>query len=169
MNKLLIPIAIISIVIVVAAFFFGNQQKKSKPTLLEDIGTASEWISQALNSSGYKADFSVESLKEIDRFFDENSKNGKATPDGLLSKNLGQRMFALGCYVGEVIKRNYGGEWITNDNEPNGEIDIQVKLEDSSIILPVHKVMKRFQNGEEDSIYAYGFVLNSKNLVEFKL
>jgi len=32
---------------------------------------ASDWVTKALNSSGYKADYSLESIKEIDRFFDE--------------------------------------------------------------------------------------------------
>ena len=37
----------------------------------EDVKASAKWISQALQSSGYRADFSPESLWEIDRFFDE--------------------------------------------------------------------------------------------------
>lgn len=42
---------------------FSNQ----KPTLLQDIMTSKDWVAKALNSSNYKADFSINSLKEIDR------------------------------------------------------------------------------------------------------
>jgi len=47
-------------------------------TLVEDARKASAWIVSALASSGYKADFSLESLREIDRFFDEQSEAGQA-------------------------------------------------------------------------------------------
>ena len=67
----------------------GNK-KKSNNTLEEDIHLASDWVVKALNSSGYKADYSLESMKEIDRFFDEQS--GKT---GLLSKNRGTIQFSF--------------------------------------------------------------------------
>ena len=83
---------------------FSNQ----KPTLLQDIMTSKDWVAKALNSSNYKADFSINSLKEIDRFFDEQN-----TPDGIINRNRGQILFALGAYIGEVIISAYGGEWLT--------------------------------------------------------
>ena len=130
--------------------------KKKKPSLKEDIVKAYEWIATALKNSGYNADFSIESLREIDRFFDEHAEIGQAKPGGLLSKNRGMRLFALGSYVGEVLIRQYGGEWETDDNDPKGEINIAVKLSNGSIIWPVQRVMKRFENGSEDEIYTYG-------------
>ena len=130
---------------------FSNQ----KPTLLQDIMTSKDWIARALNSSNYVADFSIGSLKEIDRFFDEQN-----TPDGILSRNRGQILFALGAYIGEVIISVCGGEWITDDSDPQGEVNIAVKLKDGSIIFPVQRAMKRYMNGNEDSIYDYGYVLS---------
>jgi len=133
---------------------FSKQKQTQKPTLLQDIMTSKDWIAKALNSSNYAADFSVGSLKEIDRFFDEQN-----TPDGLLNRNRGQILFALGAYIGEVIISAYGGEWLTDDNDPHGEINIAVKLDNGSVIFPVQRAIKRYQNGNEDSIYAYGYVL----------
>lgn len=133
---------------------FSNQ----KPTLLQDIMTSKEWISKAHNSSNYAADFSINSFKEIDRFFDEQN-----TPDGILSRNRGQILFALGAYIGEVIISVCGGEWLTDDNDPQGEINVAVKLKDGSTIFPVQRAMKRYMNGKEDSIYDYGYVLGEKN------
>lgn len=46
----------------------NGKKKKSNNTLEEDIHLASDWVVKALNSSGYKADYSLESMKEIDRF-----------------------------------------------------------------------------------------------------
>ena len=68
----------------------NGKKKKSNNTLEEDIHLASDWVVKALNSSGYKADYSLESMKEIDRFFDEQSGE-----TGLLSKNRGTILFSL--------------------------------------------------------------------------
>lgn len=98
---------------------------------------SSDWIIKVLNSSGYKADYSLDSLKEIDRFFDV-----KNTPTGILSKDWGQRLFDLGAYVGQTAIKLYGREWITDDNDPDGEIRVAVKLANGSTILPIWDVWK---------------------------
>lgn len=102
----------------------GNK-KKSNNTLEEDIPLASDWVTKALNSSGYKADYSLESMKEIDRFF------------------------------------LYGGKWITDDSDPQGEINIAVKLSNGTVIWPVLRCLKRCKQGCEESIYAYLFALKN--------
>lgn len=107
-------------------------------------------------SSGYQADFSLESLRDIDRFFDEHSRNGEAVPAGLLSANLGQRLFALGAYVGEVLLRHYGGRWEADDGDPEGEINLRIVHASGAVLWPVQRVMKRFRNGPEEGIHAYG-------------
>ena len=133
---------------------FSNQ----KPTLLQDIMTSKDWIAMALNSSNYAADFSINSFKEIDRFFDEQN-----TPDGIINRNRGQILFALGAYIGEVIISVCGGEWLTDDNDPQGEVNIAVRLKDGTIIFPVQRAMKRYMNGKEDSIYDYGYILSQNS------
>ncbi|MFX1257144.1 MAG: hypothetical protein ACFFAN_04765 [Promethearchaeota archaeon] len=124
--------------------------------ILEDVKKSSIWIAKALKSSNYRTDFSPESLLEIERFFNNNTQNGKPILGGLLSKDLGNRIFAIGCYVGEVICKSLGGKWNGDDSDPQAEINVTLKLPDSSIIWPVQRVMKRFKNGPEDSIVAYG-------------
>jgi len=126
-------------------------------TLEQDIPIASDWIVRALSSSGYKADYSLDSMREIDRFFDEQN-----SPGGILSKNRGQILFGLGAYVGQTAIKLYGGKWITDDHDPEGEINISVELADGTTIWPVIRCMKRYTNGREDSIYAYLFVLQKE-------
>ena len=124
--------------------------------ILEDLTSGYEWIATALHGSGYAADFSPRSLWEIERFFEEQTLHGAARPGGLLSESLGARLFALGGYVGEVIRRERGGAWIGNDDDPQAEINIALKLADGSLIWPVQRVMKRFKNGPDESIVGYG-------------
>lgn len=131
-------------------------------TIVEDVAEAAEWVAAALSGSGYIADFSLASLKEIDRFFDEHSRDGKAIPGGLLSESLGFRIFAIGSYIGEVIRHHSGGEWIGNDNEPRAEITVALHLPDGRQCWPTQRSMKRFLNGPEDGIAIYGFALSAQ-------
>jgi len=125
-------------------------------TLLDDIPVAADWIAAALQSSGYAADFSPASLWSIDRFFDENTRHGKPTPKGLLAEDTGSRIFALGSYLGEVIRREIGGTWQTTDDGPMAEVNVELILPDQSVIWPVQRVIKRLKNGAEDGVAAYG-------------
>ena len=134
------------------------QTTDSSSTLADDIISMSEWVVTALNSSGYNADYSLESMKEIDRFFDEQSGE-----NGILSTNRGQIIFGLASYIGQTIIKICGGEWVTNDDDPEGEINISVKLPDGGIIFPVQRCLKRYTNGAEDGIYAYAYVLVHSN------
>ena len=127
-----------------------KEDHTGETTLKEDILSSSDWVVKALNSSGYKADYSLDSMKEIDRFFDEQN-----TPTGILSKNRGQILFALGSYVGQTAIKLYGGEWITDDDDPEGEIKITIRFNNGSTIWPVIRCMKRYELGSEESIYAY--------------
>ncbi|MFZ5745521.1 MAG: hypothetical protein ACOY7T_13680 [Pseudomonadota bacterium] len=133
----------------------------SKSKIVEDVLASAEWISKALISSGYSANFSIASLREIDRFFDEQAPNGSPLGDGLLGENLGSRIFAIGAYVGEVLRRNLGGEWVGDDNDPQAEINVSLLLTDGSTIWPIQRVMKRLRNGKEDGLEAYGVALSS--------
>lgn len=114
-----------------------DKETDNKNTLEHDIRESSEWVVKALNSSGYKADYSLESMKEVDRFFDEQN-----TENGILANNRGQIIFALGSYIGETAIKLYGGRWITNDDEPNGEINIAVEVSNGTVIWPEKRCME---------------------------
>lgn len=125
--------------------------------VVKDAKEAAEWIATALSSSGYKADFTLESFKEIDRFVDEQTQNGRPRSGGLLAENFGARVFALGAYVGETIRRLGKGQWHGDDSDRDAEINIEVRLTSASIIWPMQRVIKRIKNGREDGIYAYAY------------
>ncbi|MBR6536133.1 MAG: hypothetical protein IKT67_02945 [Lachnospiraceae bacterium] len=131
-------------------------EPQTTPTLEQDILSAAEWVVTALNTSGYKADYTLESMKEVDRFFDEQSG-----PDGILSRNRGQILFALGSYVGQTAIKLHGGNWITDDSSPEGEINASVKLSDGTLIWPIIRCMKRYQAGNEESLFAYLYALSA--------
>jgi len=131
----------------------------AEPRVVVDAGKSAEWVSKALVSSGYKADFSVESLKEVDRFLEDQAPNGVPKANGLLAKDLGARIFGLGSYVGEVLRRHAGGTWQGDDSDPQTEIDLKLVLPNGSVLWPAQRVMKRFQHGSEESVFVYGSAL----------
>ena len=134
----------------------GAASNMTQSRIVRDALASAEQISKALSQSGYKADFSLDSLKQVDRFFEEQAANGQPKPGGLLSQQLGARLFAIGAYVGEVIRRQNGGEWQGDDSDPRAEINIVVRLKSGVMLWPVQRVMKRFKNGAEDGIWIYG-------------
>jgi hypothetical protein len=129
-------------------------------TLKQDIKEQSKWAVKAFAADKLKLDYSIKSFIEIDKFFNKHTLNGKAVKGGRLSTNLGGILFSIGSYVGETIIKNVPGSvWITDDDDPQGELTVSIKLPGGSIIFPVTRVMKRFENGEEDSIYIYGHLI----------
>ena len=143
------------------AMSFGSKLMKilsgsfSDGSLVGEAAGGAAWIAKALVSSGYRADFSIESLGEVDRFFDDQGSDGQARAGGLLAKNLGRTLFCLGAYCGEVIRRHHGGIWMPGGPERDAEINLALQLPDGSVIWPVQRVMKRFRLGREDSLVAY--------------
>jgi len=119
---------------------------------------SAEWAAQNLIARGYKADFSLESLREVERFFAEHSTKGKATAGGWLAERLEARIFTLGCYIGEVIRRRCGGTWFVGDASVMGP-DFEVRFPNGGIIWPVQRAAKRFHNGPEDNVHFYGVVM----------
>lgn len=132
--------------------------KEKKPeqvsTLMEDIPKAADWLVRAMASSGYCLDGGMESFRELDRFFEEQK-----VPGGLLDGKVGNKLFAIGSYMGQVLCKELGGVWETDDSDPQGEINIAVRFQNGAAAWPVQRTMRRFQNGAADSLYAYGVVL----------
>jgi hypothetical protein len=75
-------------------------------TLIEDIKLQTDWIIKAFNSDGLILDYSINSFIQLDKFFEIHSKIGKAVPGGRLSQNLGNILFSIGGYIGEIIIKN---------------------------------------------------------------
>lgn len=129
-----------------------KKPEPAKPTLLGDIPKAESWLVENMNASGYRLDGTIESFRELDRFFDEQSRPGGLLADG----RPGSKLFAVGSYMGQVFVRQLGGVWETDDEDPEGEANIAVRLPGGSLVWPVRRAMKRLRNGAEDGLYVYG-------------
>lgn len=84
----------------------------------EELLRSSYWISNFLIREGYHIDYTLKSLSEIDKFFNEKMY--------LVLENDNNRnfIFSISAYIGEVIKEHFKGNW---------ELSRKVDLDDESI------------------------------------
>jgi len=131
-------------------------------TLVDDAVASAEWISEKLRSFGYVTDFLPKSLWEIDRFVDENFRDG--VPYTRRARRRFARMinpigrsfvFALGAYVGEVIRRALGGRWAGEGSDPTAEVSIELQLPTGRTITPVLRSAQRLVRGRQDSVASF--------------
>jgi hypothetical protein len=77
----------------------------------------------------------------------------------LLAEDWGRKIFGLGAYLGEVIRRTTGGTWVGDDDDPDAEISVALHLPDGTICWPTQRVMKRFRNGPDENVVFYAATL----------
>ena len=118
-----------------------------------------DMVAAALESDGYEADFSPRSLWELDRFFDEETRKGEPRRWGLLAKETELRLFSLGAYTGEVIRRAAGGEWGSDAEDEQATLNLALRLPDGGIVWPVQQAVKRMRNGAEEALAPYAAAL----------
>jgi len=121
-----------------------------------EMAKEAKQIAAALCKSGYAADFSMQSLHEIDRFIDEHVVDGQPRPQGLLSRDLGRRLFAIGAYIGEVVRRRAGGRWTGDPGSASFELDACLEVGEGTSCWPTQKAIKRFKGGAIEGIAAWG-------------
>jgi hypothetical protein len=111
-------------------------------------------------------DYSEGSIKDVESIL---TTMYYALPTGLLSRLLRRRpadeqiwqMAKMwGGYVGEVMRRQWGGEWTSATEAMPGTV-ITLCIHGSDIYPPA-KVYKRLVNGSEDSVWFYYQVLKQE-------
>jgi hypothetical protein len=120
------------------------------------IREALTWITAELAEHGFKSDFSLESLQDLDLYLDTQCEDGCPKPGSLLSRNANTGMLALGLYVGEVVRRARGGQWYLPRAQPGDIFRLEFRFGADVRMWPVQRVFKRIRNGNEDSLYHYG-------------
>lgn len=136
-------------------------------SLEKDIKKSANWLVKAFAALEKELDFSVKSVEHIETVLAEQFEDGQAKSDGLFASGLGGKLFAISAYIGEVVIRNTKAtKWVTDDNDPQGEINIKLVSANGTEMFPAHRVMKRIKNGAEDNVYHYTAVA-VKNYMNF--
>ena len=110
-----------------------------------------------------KLDFSLESLKHIDDYLEAIHNEPPAEDEEIIKIAI-----RTGSYVGEVIRKNTNQfDWL--EYKQAAKVDSMVKQlgmqlgtmailwqEPNNILFPFSKILKYIENGNEDSVYAFG-------------
>lgn len=104
---------------------------------------------------GVVLDYGVESLRQVDGVIEDLRRDQRF-------ETLQPLLFAMGCYVGEVMVRHAGASWRTTAEMGMGEVastPIVIRVADGRGCNPVGRVYKRFQNGTGDSLASFYHVM----------
>jgi len=120
------------------------------PATPENAGKIADlMIEPAQRISKAELDYSVASLKEVDRIvrrlWREVGRKGRAT----------ETLFGFGCYVGEVLIRYHGGRWRETEKTPlkgTTQVPLVVELGAGRFCDPIGQVFRRFQSGKEENL-----------------
>ncbi|TXJ44928.1 hypothetical protein [Brachyspira pilosicoli] len=113
----------------------------SKYTLPEnDIIRTANWISNFLIREGYHIDYTIQSLKEIDKFFKE--KINKILENDDNNRNF---IFAIAAYIGEVIKMHFDGKWNISREVDLDDEAIGIYFKNHAAIYPLNITLELIQ------------------------
>lgn len=110
-------------------------------------------------------DYSELSVKEVETVLaslhDQITRGfiAKLFKKGLPPQVIDQLAKMLGGYVGEVMRRNWGGHWKSGSVAFPGETVYTLELSGQSDVWPHFKVGKRIVYGPEDNVWHYFQVL----------
>lgn len=116
-----------------------------------EVEQSAEWVAGELQQREFEADFSLESLHEVDRFFAEFARADLPGFNDFFADDISYRSFAMGAYVGEVLRRANGGEWQSDPNDPLIEVNIQLAFSDEAACQPMRQVLLRLNDGPASS------------------
>ncbi|MGB0580477.1 MAG: hypothetical protein ACPGVU_12300 [Limisphaerales bacterium] len=116
-----------------------------------EVEQAAEWVAGELQQRQFNADFSLESLHEIDRFFAEFARADLPGYQDFFADDLSYRSFAMGAYVGEVLRRSDGGQWQADPADPLIEVNIELALSEEVACQPMRQVLLRLNDGPASS------------------
>ena len=110
-------------------------------------------------------DYSLESLNRIEEYISNTFTDLKAKKNSFFAEDTDSKTFALGAYLGEVIRKNGKGVRWNNENSES-PIEIIQETPNGAKALTINKAFKRIYNGEGDSIHHYAVVM-LKDLLKF--
>ena len=109
--------------------------------------------------SGVDLDYSSESLILLDRIVGDFS--GQVELD-----QIAETLFCFGCYLGEVLARELGGNWVLTERSPIKDYSrwpLALQLDSGYTWNPIGKVFKRFELGEGENLHEFFQSVSSRH------
>jgi hypothetical protein len=107
---------------------------------------------------GYRLDYSDGSVEVVERLIREQLASRQRWSRGKVKKANRPIASLAGAYLGEVMRRNLGGEW---GWMPDYDV-AAIQTPEGAWTSPPAKAQKRFDNGTEDDLVFYYDVIKSQ-------
>ncbi|MDA1470229.1 hypothetical protein OGZ02_15740 [Brachyspira hyodysenteriae] len=96
---------------------------------------------------GYHADYTIESLAEVDKFFKEKLNLV------LESDNNRNFIFSISSYIGEVIRIKFHGTWEVSRNIDLDDETIGISFKNHNTIYPLNITLELIQKIYNERIF----------------
>ncbi len=127
---------------------------------------AQDAVSFAQDQYQTNLDYSDESVRAVEKILNQlyrelpRTEAGEMSEEASVQETVDAICNMFGGYVGEVIRRQYGGEWkIETQVSDQPMVCLQVE---GNYIFPPAKVYKRLANGSGDDLWFYYEVIRQK-------
>ena len=103
-------------------------------------------------------DYSENSLEEVERLM---ARFGDDLTSGNAAGKIDEMAKIWGGYLGEVVRRRFGGEW-SNEKYPAGDFLIVTLNVNGARLFPSMKVHKRLTEGSNENIWSFYQTVRAK-------
>ncbi|CCK27915.1 hypothetical protein BN159_3536 [Streptomyces davaonensis JCM 4913] len=117
------------------------------------------FVARVTARSRLPLDYSVASLRVVDFLIDGLRKGGADR------EQADRTLFGLGAYVGEVLVRRAGAQWVDYDEPQRAYFGqpVGVRMPDGRVWNPLGKVRNRFESGgPEESLQTFYLTLHGR-------
>jgi hypothetical protein len=123
------------------------------------LASAESAVAHARSHHGVELDYSVESVRLLEglleaRYRANNSWWLRYVQPEKRKRALQGAALLWGAYLGEVIRRRWGGRWLMPADDVFAGLYC-IELPGPFTFSPASKVFKRLTNGAEDSVWSY--------------
>jgi len=125
------------------------------PTLILELASEAE---AAAASKRIALDYSLASISAVDTLLDEFRAGWIGRSDRSATTAKRHLASVFGAYVGEVLRRARGGQWIYNDASADG-VDAIVLEFGEVRVFPMDKAYKRLSRGNSESLELYAMAV----------
>lgn len=123
-------------------------------------GCAAEFVERVGARARLPLDYTVGSLRVVDRLVDGLRQGGAGRED------VAGTLLGLGAYVGEVLVREAGAVWV---DLPSGHLlrpvfghPVAVRMPDGRVWNPLGRTVNRFEIGPNESLHTYFLTLHGR-------
>lgn len=108
---------------------------------------AAEFLLLAQSDYGLDLDYTPDTLRQLEEVLEERFAQGSADENAAL-------IVSMGCYVGEVLVRTFGGRWSADEEFFHSPaVVIEGRLQTHT--FPLSRVWRRFEYGSQHSLVDY--------------